>query len=182
MRGKIMDLFHIQHDLIANHTPDAWYVIPCDGPVFRERWDYGSGPNGSFIAIAGEHSTQAVHRAEPFLTLAWGLDVDPNDDRRERSFPWADENFPDPTVHLFWADFFWAGALIDRVQLAGVDGHRGVIPLPDGKHQISTYELAVADVIHSLGSYPDDYAPVELTRRMGFAESRDIARHGAGSD
>lgn len=177
-----MDMFHIQHDLIAGHTSDAWYVVPHDGPVFRERWDYGTGPSGAILEIVGEHRAQAVHRLEPLLTLAWGLDVDGYGTPRERRFTWAEDHFPDPSVRLFWADFFWAGALIDRVVLAGIDGHRGIIPLPDGKSQISTFDLAVACIIHGIGSYPDDYDPVELTRRLGFTEERDIARHGAGSD
>ncbi|WNM25285.1 hypothetical protein [Demequina capsici] len=174
-----MDLFSIQHALIAGRTGEAWYVIPSHGPVFRERWSYGTGPEGGFVEILDEHHSQAVLREDPTLTMAWGLGV--HDDRRKLSFDWAAENFADEDARLFWADFFWAGALIDRVVLASVDGARGVIPVPDRQRRVSSYELAVAEVIHDLDSHDENYRPADLVRRLEFTEKEDEHRGGAGT-
>src|SRR5262245_39282546 len=80
----VVNLFKIQNDLIADRTSEAWYRIPDNGPYFRYRWQYGTGPDGNFSYIEGEHRNQAVCKEQPSLTMAWGLEVDGWDDRDER--------------------------------------------------------------------------------------------------
>lgn len=175
-----MRLFNIQNDLIADRTSDAWYRIPDNGPYFHYRWQYGTGPDGEFSYVIGEHRGQAVCKEEPSLTMAWGLEVDGWDDRHERRFDWA-SNFPDETVRLFWADFFWNGSLIDRVTLASFDGARGVIPLPNYRKEVTQFEAAVALLVAGLEGDSEDYNPVRVLDRIGITIIGDHDREGAGS-
>ncbi|RNL62696.1 hypothetical protein EFK50_13165 [Nocardioides marmoriginsengisoli] len=176
-----MNLFTIQNDLIADRTADAWYRVPSDGPNFHYRWQWGTGRDGGFSYVMGEHREQAVCRDEPSLTISWGLDVDdatdPND---RRHFDWADK-FPDPSIRLFWADIFWNGALIDRVVLARVDGARGTIPLPNYNMQVTHFEAAIADLIDGLEGPTREYGPFAILERIGATIVGDHDREGAGS-
>lgn len=176
-----MDLFTIQNDLIARSTADAWFNPKIPGPTFRYSWQYGySGSDGPVSYITGEHYSHAVHRQHPNLTIAWGLDVEDLHHPRKRRFEWA-EQFADTSVDAFWADFFWNGALIDRVELASVDGGHGTIPMPHYGNTVSDYEVAVAVLVHDLnGSQREDH-PHRYLRTLGFTQQRDEARHGAGS-
>lgn len=71
--------------------------------------------------------------------------------------------FPDPSVQIDMADFFWRGSLVDRVDYAYVDGARGIIPMGDGYLglKVTSYEVDVARLLHGLrhghfGAF-DDY-------------------------
>lgn len=120
-----MNLYKIQSELIAGRSADAWFRIMIAGPSFHYRWNWGTP---DFHGIMGEHSEQAVCRVEPSLTLSWGMEVHSRANKDELVFDWA-LDFTDTTVRPFWADFFWNNALIDRVELARIDGGHGLIPL-----------------------------------------------------
>lgn len=172
-----MDLFKIQHELIADRTAEAWYRINISGPSFHYRWQYGSGPDGRFSYIQDEHYEHAVCREEPSLTMSWGMDI--HDDRRKLRFEWA-EAFIDSEVRPFWVDFFWNNALIDRVELCRVDSGDGTIPLPRYGLEVSDFEAAVAWLIHDLEGHrepgPGHYLDIIQAKRVP-----DQARQGAGS-
>jgi hypothetical protein len=172
-----MDLYSIQNDLIANRSADAWFTPNIAGPTFHYRWQYGAAGSDGFSYIIGEHNGHAVLREEPSLTMNWGLEVDSDD--RQRRFEWAG-HFPDPTVRPFWADFFWQGALIDRVELASVDGGRGTIPLPHFGKTVTDYELAVAALVHDL-SGAHEGNPRALIEDLGVTVERDENRWGAAA-
>src|SRR5665647_3897219 len=90
---------------------DTWYRINISGPSFHYRWTYGSGPDGAFSHVIGEHSSHAVCREEPSLTMSWGMEVYDRDDRKDLHFEWA-KQFVNPTVRPIWVDFFWNLSLI----------------------------------------------------------------------
>lgn len=172
-----MDLYRIQNDLIADRSAEAWFTPNIAGPTFNYRWEYGTSGGDGFSNIIGEHDSHAVLREDVSLTMHWGLEIDSED--RQRRFDWAKE-FPDPTVRPFWVDFFWNNALIDRVELAFVDGSRGVIPMPGYGKKVTDYELAVAFLIHDLtGAREAD--PGTLIKMLGFTVTRDDNRQGAAA-
>lgn len=170
-----MDLYKIQHELIADRT-SAWYRIVIAGPDFQYRWQYGS--ESSYII--GEHHARAVCREEPSLTVSWGMEVHERAERKELHFDWA-ESFVDKSIRPFWVDFYWNGALIDRVELARVDGGHGVIPIPDGLMKVSDFEITVAHLIHDLETGREHDNPTRYLGAIGAKRERDRDRQGAGS-
>jgi hypothetical protein len=173
-----VDLYRIQNELIADRAAEAWFTPNIAGPFFHYRWTYGtaSGSEG-WSHVIGEHHSHAVLREVPSLTMGWGLEVDGED--RQRRFDWA-ANFPDPTVRPFWVDFFWNNALIDRVELASVDGGRGTIPMPHYGKTVTDYELAVAVLIHDLDGAHEG-SPRAHVDNLGFTVVRDDKRWGAAA-
>lgn len=94
-----VDLFKIQHELVADRTADAWYRLKVAGPSFHYRWDYGSGPGGAYSNISDEHHSRAVCREEVSLTMSWGMTPYSRDERNEPHFDWA-KDFLNPVVRL----------------------------------------------------------------------------------
>lgn len=85
-----MDLFTIQNTLIAGSSVDDWFRIGAAGTLFDYQWSFGTGPEGNWSHVIGEHSRHAVYRAEPSLTLSWGMDADdPSDTYDRRHYDWA---------------------------------------------------------------------------------------------
>ena len=172
-----MNLFKIQNDLIADRSADAWYRIRIAGPTFNYRWTYGWNGDGDFSNILGEHESHAVCREEPSLTMSWGLDSWTQPE--PPTYPWADKFVGD--VRPFWTDFFWNGALIDRVELCRVDGVHGVIPLPSYGLKVSDFEVAVASLIHGLEDGQNGDHPGRYLDMIGAVRVPDVEREGAGS-
>lgn len=175
-----MDLFKIQHELIADRTAEAWYRNPTAGPDFHYRWSYGSGPEGPFSHIIDEHRDRAVCREEPSLTMSWGMDVHDREGRRELQFDWA-QSFINSTVRPFWVDFFWNNALIDRVELCRVDGGHGTIPIPTYNLEVTDFEVAVAYLVHDLENGRNEDHSGRYLEQIGAKRVRDQDRWGAGS-
>lgn len=174
-----MNLFDVQHKLIADRASEAWYRIRVAGPSFHYRWEFGWGSEGNFSNVIGEHHSHAVCREEPSLTMSWGMEVH-REERRDLYFGWAQE-FVDKTVHAFWVDFFWNNALIDRVELCQIDGGHGTIPIPDAGLEVSDFETAVAYLIHDLEDQPNHDHPGRYLDGIGAKRVRDQDRGGAGS-
>lgn len=172
-----MDLYRIQNELIADRNAEAWFTPNIAGPFFHYRWQYGTAGHDNFSYIIGEHDGHAVLREEPNLTVSWGLEIDGED--RQRRFDWAN-TFADPSVRPFWVDFFWNNALIDRVELASVDGGRGTIPMPHYGKSVTDYEMAVALLIHDLSGSPEGN-PRALVDALGFTVLPDESRWGAST-
>lgn len=175
-----MDLFRIQNDLIADRSADAWYRLRIAGPAFHYRWQFGSASEGPFSYIMGEHTSHAVCREEPSLTMSWGLDVHDSNDHRELHFDWA-EKFINHTVRPFWVDFFWNNALIDRVELASIDGGHGTIPLPGFGMEVTDFEAAVAFLVHDLDEGQEHDNPGRYLESLGVECVPDHERQGAGT-
>ena len=181
--GKPVSLFHLQHELIAGRTAQAWYRIMSAGPAFHLRWSYGSSGDGkAFHELVDGHPETAVCREEPALTVAWGMSSD-----RTGAAPadpgWAQE-LVDHTVRGIWADFFWCGALIDRVELARINGAHGLIPFPrprDTGRTVTDFEVAVAWLLHDLEGGQEEDNPGRYLSRLDIATVYDQAREGAGT-
>ncbi|MBB2987603.1 hypothetical protein [Terracoccus luteus] len=174
-----MDLFKIQHELIADRTSGAWYRINIAGPFFHYRWTWGDGPDGGFSHVIGEHRSYAVCREEPSLTMAWGMDIHDREERRDMHFDWA-KKFVNPSVRLFWVDFFWNNALIDRVELCSIDGGHGTIPVPTHDLQVTRFEEAAAFLVHDLDGGPNHDNPGRYLDGLGVTRISDEDRWGAG--
>ena len=182
----VTNLYDIQNDLVANSSASAWYVHHTPGAAadFRYRWSWWTSPADDEAGHQPDsHDSYAVHRTEPSLTMAWGLDAYPNE-RGARQYPWLPEDhYVNDTTHEYYVDFFWNGSLIDRVVVVLVDGGHAVLPLPspaaDG-HVVSDFELAVALLLHDLaaGSLDD---PAAHLQQLGIKRVRDDERHGAGA-
>lgn len=176
----LVNLYKIQNDLIADRSAGAWYRIRPAGPDFHYRWNFGTGPEGDFSHVIGEHYGHAVCREEPTLTMSWGMDVHGVRDTETLRFEWAQE-FVNSTVRPFWADFFWNNALIDRVELCSIDGGHGTIPLPGYGLEVTDFEVSVAYLVHELsGGDPHDNTGRYLDQ-IGAKRVRDADREGAGS-
>lgn len=76
------------------------------------------------------HDSLIVYRDNVDLTIQWGMRS-----RRLSHVTKAEDlfhdraHFPDPEATTIHADIFWAGSLIDRVELVYVDGGRGLLPV-----------------------------------------------------
>ncbi|MBW9207974.1 hypothetical protein KV097_18705 [Mumia sp. zg.B17] len=171
-----MDLFKIQHELIADRSGEAWYRLGVAGPSFHYRWMYGTGSHGEFSYVAGEHRDHAVCREQPALTMSWGLEAHD----RDLHFDWA-ADFVDSAVRSIWVDFFWHNALIDRVELCRIDGGHGLIPIPDSRMNVSDFETAVAYLVHDLEDRGNGSHPGQYLTTIGATRQRDRDRLGAGS-
>lgn len=177
-----MNLYKIQHELIADLTGDGWYKVPGDGTSFHYRWQYGSNGDEPISYIIGEHHSHAVCRDEPSLTLSWGMDVFSSEDRRELKPDWA-EHFVNSAVRPQWADFFWNNALIDRVELVSIDGAHGLIPWPRAgeRLEVTHFEVAVAYLVHDLDGSPAHEHPGGYLEMIGATTVPDRERWGAGN-
>lgn len=170
-----MDLFTIQHELIADRTDrEDWYRLPPGGSSPHPAEQVGAA-SASSASIEGRHHSRAVSRKAVSLTMSWGK----GSCEEAQHFGWS-EQFDSPTVWAYWVEFFWNNALIDRVELCEVDGGRGTIPLPNRERQVSTFETAVACLIHGLGD-GGDHPPGHYLNRIAATQVRDVERCGAGT-
>lgn len=112
--------------------------------------------------------------------MSWGIRAYDRAEMRELRFKWSGK-FINSAVTVIWVDFFWNNALIDRVELARVNGGHGLIPVPDLKLQVSDFELAVAHLVHELSGGSHHERPGRHLDRIGATAVRDEPRHGAGS-
>ena len=172
-----MKLFKIHNELIVDSTADAWYRISVARP-FHYQWSFGSGPDGEFSHVVGEHHDRAVCRAEPCLTMSWGMDVHDRNELSQLHFDWADK-FVNKTVVPFWVDFFWNNGLIDRVELARIDGDQGTIPVPGRAMEVTDFQVAVASLVSGLEDAPDN--PGRYLDMIHAKCVRDVPRGRAGS-
>lgn len=169
------------HRIVTSTGPDEWNKVPCwggGGPAYHVGWYEGRDgwqPWG--------HSTIAAYRGDVSLTMAWGADLDPDDQRGERrSFDW-DEHFMDSKSVGLWVDLFWNGCLVDRYLMYAVDGGRALIPFPDetiypgeedddedgtpapAQRRVSRFAFELGRLVHSF-EHVDDYE--HYVRRAGF--------------
>lgn len=175
-----MKLFKIQNELIADSTADAWYRISVTGPALHYSWSSGSGPDGEFSHVIGEHRDRAVCRAEPCLTMSWGMDGHDRTELSELHFDWADR-LVNKTVARFWVDFFWNNALIDRVELARIDGGQGTIPMPGKGMEVTNFQVAVAYLVDGLEDSSGYDNPGHYLDLIHAKRVHDVSRGGAGS-
>ncbi|RMB75454.1 hypothetical protein AYK61_01405 [Rhodococcus sp. SBT000017] len=115
--------------ILEEADSESWHVIERAGHTHRD----------------GHYGT-AVYIPDTGLTVAWGRDADGVGDGAEEW--WWD--VLDKTVHNQQIDFFWNGSLVHRVEYAGPDGGRSVVPWPDGNRTVDRHELQVVRLLDGL--------------------------------
>jgi hypothetical protein len=115
-------------------------------------------------------------RAEPYrVTVAWGMVIDP--ESPDAAWEWAQE-FIHTSVHGIWVDFLWCGALIDRVELARIDGRHGLIPFPVG----GAGERTVDAILETwVAAHAEGVACVIATAHVGLGRFADRTGDLAGA-
>ena len=143
-------------------------MVRASAPADWEDLEPGPWYLDGFATVNGQvetsyHPRLAVYRPDVSLRLAWGMRKswgDSDDDGLR--FDW---HFPDPRMVLELVDVLWAGALVDRLVVVAVDGHRCLLPCPaepivvdSGQHRpdivgetASAYDVAVARLVNSIG-------------------------------
>lgn len=131
MKGSTVRLEELRQLIIDSDRERDWHDIII-GTYYTEV------PNVDDDTYEWPHS-MIVYRDDVDLTIQWGLPA-----RRLRHVTTArqlwDEHgaFPDPSARTELADIFWRGNLVDRVELAVVDGGRATLPV--GSSQVIGYD------------------------------------------
>ena len=108
---------------ISESWGEWWNYIP-QGPLFN----YNLGTSNGDASVLGWHDARAVLIEDVNIAIEWGMSDDPFEHRRDYKPEWAP--FADRSVHLVYADIFYAGALVERIMMASVDGGRAYLPVP----------------------------------------------------
>jgi hypothetical protein len=137
-------------DLVQKSSATDWRKIE-DGPTYRSRFGYstGPGPGDQWRLEEDSHPVTLVYIPDVDLTVAHGMDFDPLTSDSE--IEWS-RMFPDKSVHICFADIFWRGSLVDRVDYVHVDAGRGILPIGrgDDRLKVTSWECDVARLLHSL--------------------------------
>ncbi len=144
-------------DTIASSEPAAWVFV--SGSLYLSALSQVSSTEGGeqhkWLEAASPHY---LHTYRPNMTIqmAFGLR---DDDEREFNEEWA-TRFPNRDAYKATLDFLFAGTLVYRATLVGVDGAACHLPMPDQKtHAVPRRLSAIARLLfglhHSTGSYDD---------------------------
>jgi hypothetical protein len=166
--------------MIRASSADDWEV-PLVGPTYLNAFGMVSDASRQWMEQS-EHYHRAAYRPDVSLGLAWGLPASHADDRQ--NFPWSDR-FIDRAVDLDIVDVLWNGMLIDRREIARVDGGRGTLPyarsmvIDSGQtfpevvgETTNPYDVHLARLTHVLGGGRlEDFE--EHFRRSGIVELPD---------
>lgn len=112
---------HELRSMITETWDDYWNVI-LEGPLYN----YNLGNSGETATVAGWHSGRAVLMDDVDVAIEWGMPTSMFD--REWKPEWS--AFPDPVAHPEYCDILYRGSLVDRVEVASIDGGRAVLPIP----------------------------------------------------
>ncbi|MBT9608143.1 hypothetical protein [Microbacterium sp.] len=146
-----MKLHEIRQE-IRESMAEYWNYIP-QGPLFN----YNLGNSGDQAQVFGWHDARAVLEHDVDIALEFGMSDDPFDNKENWTEEWS--QFPDNKIRAFYCDVFYRGALVDRVLLASVDGHRATLPLParrpGGGWTVEDWPYQVARVVDDLHGHRD---------------------------
>ncbi|MGW4071400.1 hypothetical protein [Nocardia grenadensis] len=165
----------MQHDefrsLIEKSAPTDWRTIPGAGPTYRVRYGSISTAEGVHRVDINEHHSVVVFTPDIDITIAFGMGFDFDyadvDRRPKRSFDWM-ENFADDHIDICFADLFYRGSLVDRINYVSVDGARAILPWAreyDGL-KADRFDTAVARLLHAKAGHSADFD--EYFHRAGF--------------
>ncbi|TQK19110.1 hypothetical protein FBY40_1601 [Microbacterium sp. SLBN-154] len=118
-----MQLHEIWKEIIESHE-GYWNYIPR-GPLFN----YNLGTSNGAAWVAGYHDARAVLLHDVDIALEFGMDSNIWQEREPAKPEWAP--FADREVFFVWCDIMYRGSLVDRVELASVDGGRATLPFPE---------------------------------------------------
>ncbi len=143
--------------MVRQSAPGNWYKIEDDGPTYRNRFGYSSGPGNRWRLEEDSHSTLLVYTADVDLTIAYGMYYH-RLGGDEPEYEWS-QVFSSRSVRIGFADIFWRGSLVDRVDYAIVDDHQGILPMggaPDGL-KVTSFEVDVARLLHQIRGYVNKF-------------------------
>ena len=136
-------------NLVRQSAPDDWYRIE-EGPTFRNRFGYSRGPGSRWRLEEDSHHTILVYTRDVDLTIAYGMHYHLLG-RDEPEYEWS-QVFASRSVRIGFADIFWRGSLVDRVDYAIVDDHQGIVPMGSGsgRLRVTGFEVDVARLLHDI--------------------------------
>src|SRR5437763_81460 len=114
-------------NLVLASGPYDWNRILPIGATYLNRFGTVGHPGRESHLEHSEHTNRASYLHDVNLGLAWGMDVDADDDGDRVALPWRDR-FPDKKVSRAFVELFWAGMLVDRELIYYADGGRVVLP------------------------------------------------------
>lgn len=118
-------------------TLDELRTLIIDSTRERDWHDVAVGTYFADVPLGNEgtyewHESLIVYRHDVNLTIQWGMRSRLLSHVTKSADLWrANAVFPDPSAIPVHADIFWAGSLVDRVQLVFVDGARALLPVGD---------------------------------------------------
>ncbi|WP_019549838.1 MULTISPECIES: hypothetical protein [Streptomycetaceae] len=135
----------------------------------REDWRQISNGNGT--TIFDGHHTLLVHREDVRLSIGWGADSGEAEPDEEWAAPFqrhldADHRRATP---CHFATIYYAGAMVDRYDVAAVDSGSTLVPVPsdaftegsDGEtahhYEVSAFHRDLARLIHSFWHLPRSF-------------------------
>lgn len=146
---------------IAQSFSTNWHSIEY-GDYFRSVAYHGDD------SYRSQHSGRAVLKADINVSIEWGLPT--RDAENESGHLWARQHsFPDPHVHSFWVDVFYANALVDRVRAYDVDGGRAYLPY---YKQHRTDRGPADDYANATWRFEVEQWPYDLTRLINELDNQ----------
>jgi hypothetical protein len=145
----------IRHAIITS-SPADWERLRGRA-LFGLQWLEEAVTGGQHQVRVAEHTSAAVHRAEPDLKLAWGLHA-------AEGLAFEGFAFPDRSVTRVQADALWRGQQVITWTVLSADGARYYLPDPEplltpgatpGNAEITAWtatesQVAVARLLHEL--------------------------------
>lgn len=133
-------LNEIRRLIIDSDRERDWHNV-ITGPYFTDAPDIDDD-------TFRQHSELIVFKADVDLTIQYGLEWGHlARDLKRADRIWDGAHFPDESAKAFYADVFWRGTLVDRVQLVAVDGFRATLPLGTRRSATPVDELAPGDKV-----------------------------------
>jgi hypothetical protein len=142
---------------ISDSDGTDWYVMACwgvrSGPSYRDQLTAGQDANGRYIDVQS-HTNVAAYKPDIAITMAWGLDAGPYQEK------WS-EAFPDPETTRHYLDIFYSGALVFREAYISVDGGRAYLPgvprMVDGKMVVNPAYRAFMRKFNDVAMHLSDF-------------------------
>jgi hypothetical protein len=156
--------------LVRGSTPNDWHKIEDEGPTYRNRFGYSKGPGSKWRLEEDSHSTILVYTPEVDLTIAYGMYYHLRQGD-EPDFEWS-RAFASKSVRIGFADIFWRGSLVDRIDYAIVDDQQGIVPMGGGHDglQVTSFEVDATRLLHDVKGYVNQFdyyfgrVPFRVTR------------------
>src|SRR5262249_43660061 len=146
-------------DAVVGSDVRDWRVVEGDHALGSEA-DDGEGGRS--------YHSLAVYRAEPAVSLVWGLTENPN----FREIEWAN-NFADPSAKSAWFDIRYNGVPVLRELLVVVDGGRCYLPMPSRHGETRSVPSAYSRVVRLMQKLKGRHEYDDYFARAGLIETGD---------
>jgi len=118
---------------VVASSKEEWHSINCwaqgSGPSYRSYYAPDHTSDGRLRSLdTVSHRTVAVFKPDVSITMAFGMPIN-----LDLVQDWANI-FPNPKASSHRVDLFYNNALVYRDLYASVDGGKGKLPFPKGRH------------------------------------------------